>query len=745
MSHTSSETQGNGGSSVLPARYAGGWRELNRRIFLGASFSGQERNCAFLNTITAESAGRGTSRFATFSASTGLDFADDARATALVDWDHDGDQDLWVVNRSGPQLRFLRNDAPGGRRTVVLRLRGDGVTSNRDAIGARVEVWLPGRKVPLLRGLRAGEGYLSQSGKDLVVGVGDAQAIERVVVRWPAGRTETFAGIQPGSQVLLAQGKGVAEPLPPRKALTWPTPAPAPKPTDAQRVPLAQRLPLPALQPRDPSGTEQPWQPRGPTLVVLWATWCQPCLHELREITAHASQLKAAGLQVLAVDVDALEPDAKPGAAQAVLDEQKWPFASGSATGPLIDALHAWTGTMFALDDTFAIPMALLVDAQARPVVLYRGPVQVEQLRADLALTRTQALPLAQVVPFAGRWIETPEVADVLPLLGHGLLERNLTDQAIAAFREVVRRHPHAAAPHDDLGAALIQAQKLPEAEQEFQAALALDPTDSTAPSYLGSLWLDQGRVDKALTILGDRVKSRPDEAQAWLNLGRAQVRAEKPADAVTSLQRAVELQPTLVQAQASLANALVKLHRPAEGLPHYQQAVHLDDSDVQVREAYAVALLAAERTQDAADQLQAAVTLEPRRYESRLLYGKALQGLGKLAEAKVQFREALRIKPGDGHAAHKLAWLLATDPQATAADGQEAVRLAEPVAAETQGKVPEVLDTLAVAYAAAGRPAEAVTAVQKAIGAAQAVGRPELVQKFTGHLQAMQRGERVR
>ncbi len=100
----------------------------------GRSFSGRERHCCFLNID-----GR---RFADISTISGLNLADDGRAAAQVDWDQDGDLDLWVSNRNGPQVRFLRNEVPTNHHYLSVRLRG--VTCNRDAIGARVQLVLAG-------------------------------------------------------------------------------------------------------------------------------------------------------------------------------------------------------------------------------------------------------------------------------------------------------------------------------------------------------------------------------------------------------------------------------------------------------------------------------------------------------------------------------------------------------------------------------------------------------------------------
>ena len=108
--------------------YAQAAAQLNKLIRAGKSFSGHERNCFFLNVAG--------SSFANASAISGFDFDDDARAVAKCDWDFDGDLDLWVANRTAPQVRFLQNKMGSQRHFIALRLIGR--QSNRDAIGAQV-------------------------------------------------------------------------------------------------------------------------------------------------------------------------------------------------------------------------------------------------------------------------------------------------------------------------------------------------------------------------------------------------------------------------------------------------------------------------------------------------------------------------------------------------------------------------------------------------------------------------------
>ena len=108
-------------------------------LLQGRSFSGRERNVAYLNlgkSTRSETATNDAEQFANVSGAIGIDFPDDGRGLVKVDWDGDGDLDFWISNRSAPRLRFLRNDIPQNKNSISLRLTGNGTSSNRDAIGA---------------------------------------------------------------------------------------------------------------------------------------------------------------------------------------------------------------------------------------------------------------------------------------------------------------------------------------------------------------------------------------------------------------------------------------------------------------------------------------------------------------------------------------------------------------------------------------------------------------------------------
>ncbi len=99
-------------------------------------------------------------------------------------------------------------------------------------------------------------------------------------------------------------------------------------------------------------------------------------------------------------------------------------------------------------------------------------------------------------------------------------------------------------------------------------------------------------------------------------------------------------------------------------------------------------------------------------------------QQTGRPADAALQYRKVLKRRPGDPVISNNLAWLLATCADPAVRKPSEAIRLAESVCEKSRRKLPSTLDTLAAAYAAAGRFDDAVSTMNEALSLLPSAGQ---------------------
>jgi hypothetical protein len=133
-----------------------------------------------------------------------LELREVSRGAAFGDVDEDGDVDVLVTNNNGP-VRLLLNQVGSRRHWLKLRLRG--VEDNALGLGARVALLRRGAP-PLWRRAHSDGSYLSASDVRVHFGLGESAEIERVLVRWPSGRSESWTGLLPDRTIELRQGTG---------------------------------------------------------------------------------------------------------------------------------------------------------------------------------------------------------------------------------------------------------------------------------------------------------------------------------------------------------------------------------------------------------------------------------------------------------------------------------------------------------------------------------------------------------
>jgi hypothetical protein len=136
----------------------------------------------------------------------GFDSPKVGRGLAVGDIDRDGDLDVLLMTNNGPAYLY-RNDQLAGNKSIRFHLTG--TKSNRDAIGAKVQIHYNGQIAS--RMVRSGSSYLSQSELPLSFGLGKRDRIDRVVIEWPSGGSEEHLNLAAGKAFQVTEQKGITE------------------------------------------------------------------------------------------------------------------------------------------------------------------------------------------------------------------------------------------------------------------------------------------------------------------------------------------------------------------------------------------------------------------------------------------------------------------------------------------------------------------------------------------------------
>jgi tetratricopeptide (TPR) repeat protein/Tol biopolymer transport system component len=254
--------------------------------------------------------------------------------------------------------------------------------------------------------------------------------------------------------------------------------------------------------------------------------------------------------------------------------------------------------------------------------------------------------------------------------------------ESVKHYRKVVELKPKNGLAHSKLGIALFRLRKNGPAYEHVKKALELDPGSATVQYNWATTLLSFGKADEAIVHLEKAIEINPKHIMAYFNLGIAYDRQGKLDQAITQYRKVIELDPGHAVAHNNLGVAVGKKGKLDQAIVHFSNAV----------------------------------AANPKYAAPHHNWAGVLVSLGKTAQAVDQYQQAIDLNPNNIKAISILASLLATCPTDSIRDGARAVKLAKRACKATGYRVPQVIATLAAAYAEEGKFAKAADTARKAL-----------------------------
>ncbi|MBI4379742.1 MAG: tetratricopeptide repeat protein [candidate division NC10 bacterium] len=205
---------------------------------------------------------------------------------------------------------------------------------------------------------------------------------------------------------------------------------------------------------------------------------------------------------------------------------------------------------------------------------------------------------------------------------------------------------PTSSIAHNNLGSALADQGKLPEAVEHYRQALQIKPDYAGAHSNWGVALADQGKLAEAIEHYRQALQIKPNHAGAHNNWGLALARQGRLAEAIEHYRQALQIKPDHAGAHNNLGNALADQGKLPEAVEHYRQALQIKPDYADVHSNWGVALADQGRLAEAIEHYRQALQIKPDYAGAHNSWGVALARQGRLAEAIEHYRRAVELRP---------------------------------------------------------------------------------------------------
>jgi protein O-mannosyl-transferase len=215
---------------------------------------------------------------------------------------------------------------------------------------------------------------------------------------------------------------------------------------------------------------------------------------------------------------------------------------------------------------------------------------------------------------------------------------------------------------HHNLGVALAEEGRVPEAIEQYQAALRIEPDAANVQTDYGNALAKSGRAPEAIAHYEAALRVLPDSPITHNDLANALAAIPgRMPQAIAEYQTALRLKPDYEEARNNLAQVessgaemqynmgvdLARSGKPEAAVAHFEEALRIKPDYVDAHNNLGVVLAGEGRTQAAIPHFEAALRIDPNSVDAHVNLGIALSGIpGRMPEAIRHFEAALRIKP---------------------------------------------------------------------------------------------------
>jgi len=180
----------------------------------------------------------------------------------------------------------------------------------------------------------------------------------------------------------------------------------------------------------------------------------------------------------------------------------------------------------------------------------------------------------AAVAAYRKALTERPTDTDLKLRLGAALVTAGSVDEADGILREVLKDRPTSAEAEHYVGRVLFARNDTAQAVQRFERAVSFEPLRADFHLFLGWAQLEQGNLSGALESINKSIERDPNLGDAYWILGRVELRTGAVKDALEHFQRALKLKPGRHEALANMGDAYDQLRQLGEAVAAYEQAV---------------------------------------------------------------------------------------------------------------------------------------------------------------------------